>query len=58
MGKNIVKTVRSHSQERKWLLTLGKGNIVEGVRSLMKHNQRGVPQSNGSLKKKENSLKK
>jgi hypothetical protein len=37
MGKNSKskKDVRVHSQEREWLLSLGEGNIVNGVRSLV-----------------------
>jgi hypothetical protein len=37
MGKNSKskKDVRVHSQEREWLLSLGGGNIVNGVRSLV-----------------------
>ena len=35
---------RTHSQERKWLTNLGKGNLLEGVRVLIQRtrgNQRG-----------------
>ena len=35
MNKNIELQVRLHSQEREWLLNLGNGNIVEGVRNLL-----------------------
>ncbi|MBN1991908.1 MAG: hypothetical protein JW953_04345 [Anaerolineae bacterium] len=35
MGKNAKLAVRLHSQEREWLLSLGNGNIVEGVRNLV-----------------------
>jgi hypothetical protein len=35
MGKSTPIMVRSHAQEREWLLRLGDGNIVAGVRSLI-----------------------
>ena len=35
MGKDTKLDVRIHSQEREWLLNLGGGNIVEGVRHLI-----------------------
>jgi hypothetical protein len=35
MAKDSPSTVRSHTQEREWLLSLGDGNIVAGVRSLI-----------------------
>jgi hypothetical protein len=35
MGKHAKLAVRQHSQEREWLLRLGNGNIVEGVRNLI-----------------------
>jgi hypothetical protein len=39
MGKNSSIIVRSHAQEREWLLRLGDGNIVAGVRSLIQQAQ-------------------
>ena len=35
MGKKTKVAVRSHAQEREWLLRLGKGNIFEGVQNLI-----------------------
>lgn len=35
MGKSTPIVVRSHAQEREWLLRLGDGNIVAGVRNLL-----------------------
>ncbi len=35
MSRNTDFDVRGHSQEREWLLTLGGGNIIEGVRNLI-----------------------
>jgi len=35
MSKNINLEVRLHAQEREWLLNLGQGNIIEGVRNLI-----------------------
>jgi hypothetical protein len=40
MANNTALAVRSHSQEREWLLSLGDGNIVAGVRSLIQQAQR------------------
>ena len=50
MAKNKKATVRSHSQEREWLVSLGKGNIVEGVRHLVQQSQGHPPASNGLSK--------
>jgi hypothetical protein len=47
VAKNKKATVRSHSQEREWLVSLGKGNIVEGVRHLVQQSQGHPPTSNG-----------
>jgi hypothetical protein len=50
MGKDSKHTIRSHAEERQWLLDLGEGNIVKGVRTLVKHG-RGEPTGlNGSHK--------
>ena len=35
MAKNTKLEVRLHAQEREWLLSLGNGNIIEGVRNLV-----------------------
>ena len=35
MSKKQDVTVRSHGEEREWLLILGNGNILEGVRYLI-----------------------
>ena len=35
MSKSTKLAVRLHSQEREWLLNLGNGNILEGVRNLV-----------------------
>ena len=40
MGKNTKVAVRSHSQEREWLVKLGKGNIFEGVQNLIQQEKR------------------
>ena len=39
MAKNTKLAVRLHSQEREWLMNLGNGNIVEGVRNLVEQNK-------------------
>ena len=36
MSKENSGAVRSHSQEREWLLRLGDGNIVESVRQIIR----------------------
>ncbi len=36
MNQDSKAAIRSHSQEREWLLNLGNGNIVTGVRQLVK----------------------
>ena len=36
MGKNNQLLVRSHAQEREWLLHLGDGNIIAGVQHLIR----------------------
>ena len=35
MSKKQAGNVRSHDEERQWLIALGNGNIIEGVRSLI-----------------------
>jgi hypothetical protein len=35
MGKDSKASVRSHLQERQWLIDLGNGNILEGVKQLL-----------------------
>lgn len=39
MAKDTSITVRSHTQEREWLMRLGEGNIVAGVRQLIREAQ-------------------
>jgi hypothetical protein len=58
MGKNTQLVVRSHAQEREWLLRLGDGNIVAGVRSLIQQANRGSTANNGSPVKKGKRRKK
>jgi hypothetical protein len=36
MAKDTAIAIRSHAQEREWLLRLGEGNIVAGVRQLLR----------------------
>ncbi len=49
MRKNSQETVRSHLQERQWLINLGGGNIVEGVKNLIERiNTEQVRDSNYS----------
>ena len=35
MEKESKFVTRSHSQERNWLISLGNGNLVEGVKILI-----------------------
>lgn len=48
MAKNSSITVRSHSEEREWLRSLGDGNIVEGVRHLIEQSKEENSTSNDS----------
>lgn len=48
MAKNTQITVRSHSEEREWLLSLGDGNIVEGVRHLIEQSKEETTSSSES----------
>lgn len=50
MSKNSKLTIRSHAEERQWLLDLGEGNIVKGVRTLIKYGQGKPTGRNGSHK--------
>jgi hypothetical protein len=34
LSKNKDRVVRSHNEEREWLLKLGGGDLVEGVKNL------------------------
>jgi hypothetical protein len=58
MAKDAQGTVRSHSQEREWLLSLGDGNIVAGVRSLIQQAKGESTASDDSLKEKDKKRKK
>lgn len=58
MAKNSNSAVRSHSQERKWLLDLGKGNIVDGVHTLIQYSQGEPMGKNGASKGKDEAFKK
>nr|BAL57571.1 hypothetical protein HGMM_F51E07C16 [uncultured Chloroflexota bacterium] len=57
MAKNAKTAVRLHSQEREWLLSLGNGNIVEGVHTLIQEvkKERGDQLQSGSKRKAEKS---
>ena len=50
MGKDSKLTIRSHAEERQWLLDLGEGNIVKGVRTLVKYGHREPAGHNGAHK--------
>jgi hypothetical protein len=50
MSRNSKPTVRSHTEERQWLLNLGQGNLVEGVRTLIQHSQ-GQPNGRNGFSK-------
>jgi hypothetical protein len=52
VSKVKPQTIRSHSQERQWLLNLGQGDLVKGVRSLVEQSREGAPAKNGALKTK------
>lgn len=43
MGKDNKGAVRLHIQEREWLLSLGNGDLVEGVDSLIQETKRKQP---------------
>lgn len=58
MVKETTGTVRSHAQEREWLLSLGNGNIVAGVRSLIQETKKGSGASNETAKGKPKKSKK
>jgi len=40
MKRNTRHAVRSHMQEREWLLKLGHGNLVNGVQQLLREAER------------------
>ena len=58
MGKDKKAVVRSHAQERDWLLSLGNGNIIAGVRSLIGQTKEEQSGGKGSVKGKEEKAKK
>ena len=41
MSKKRDINVRSHGEEREWLTSLGNGNILEGIRSLIENAKGG-----------------
>jgi hypothetical protein len=56
MGKNTKIAVRSHSQEREWLLRLGKGDIFVGVQNLIQQERGDLwGKNNCSTSKREKS---
>jgi len=57
MSKNTEIQVRLHSQEREWLLNLGNGNIVEGVRNLVEQVRERQLTRNDYRKDRDNKLK-
>lgn len=57
MTKDNKRAIRSHWQEREWLLSLGKGNIVEGVRNLIQLTQQGPSGGNGIVRPKSRESK-
>jgi len=58
MSKDSKLTIRSHAEERQWLLDLGGGNIVKGVRTLIKYGRGEPAEQNGSHKGKAEKSKK
>ncbi len=40
MKRDTRYAVRSHMQEREWLLRLGRGNLVNGVQQLLREAER------------------
>lgn len=40
MAKKSNAEVRNHLSEREWLRNLGKGNIIEGVQSLVRETKK------------------
>lgn len=57
MSKNTEIQVRLHSQEREWLLNLGNGNIVEGVRNLVEQVRERQLTRNDYRKDRDSKLK-
>lgn len=56
MNEENRLAVRSHLQEREWLLNLGNGNILEGVKNLIRRVKEEQLGANHSSKdKKENT---
>jgi hypothetical protein len=52
MAKKETINVRDHSQEREWLLSLGKGNIFAGVQSLLQKVQESKAEKKAETKNK------
>lgn len=57
MAKDSPSAVRSHTQEREWLLSLGAGNIVAGVRNLIQQGKEEAAASNDAAKEKDKKSK-
>ncbi len=57
MAKDKPLAIRSHLEEREWLLSLGKGNLIDGVRSLIQLTREGSIGSNGLVRPKRKRLK-
>ena len=51
MGQDNSVIIRSHAQEREWLLSLGNGNIVAGVRSLVEKTKKDQDSAKSKSKK-------
>ena len=58
MSKESKLAIRSHAEERQWLINLGEGNIVKGVRTLIQHGQGEPGGRNGSQTNKDQKSKK
>ncbi len=48
MAKNHQIAVRSHKQEVEWLRSLGKGNLTNGVKSLIQRDADGYARKNNA----------
>ncbi|MEW5959870.1 MAG: hypothetical protein AB1801_19265 [Chloroflexota bacterium] len=58
MSKDSKLAIRSHAEERQWLIDLGEGNIIKGVRTLIQYGQREPTGRNGSPKNQSQQPKK
>lgn len=51
MGQEEQASVRSHGEEREWLLALGNGDLVEGVKQLaLQLKSEATPKKPGRLR--------